>query len=156
MIEGLTKERHIASIEEVKTVKKLLIERGKEIVLKVPEGIDIGVKKCDRVYADDYYGDFEGMFEYSKLDSKEDRKKYCRFYISECIPCRYENDWHNSIKFPIDALYSDEALEKFFKKLVEEKEAKAAEKKKAKEAAARKEAEERKEYERLKAKFGGK
>lgn len=157
MIEGLTKERHIASIEEVKSVKKLIIERGKEIVSKVPEGIDIGVKGCDSVYADDYYGSFEDMFNYSKEDSKEDREKYCRFYISERIPCRYEDDWRVSIKFPIDALYSDEALEKFFKKLVEEKEAASADKKKAKEAAeATKEEMERKEYERLKAKFGGK
>lgn len=157
MIDGLTKERHMASIEEVKTVKKLIIERGKEIVSKVPEGIDIGVKKCDRVYADDYYGDFEDMFEYSKLDSKEDKQKYCRFYISERIPCRYEDDWRVSIKFPIDALYSDEVLEKFFKKLVAEKEAADADKKKAKEdAEAEKEEKERKEYERLKAKFENK
>ena len=157
MIEGLTKERHIASIEEVKSVKKLIIERGKEIVSKVPEGIDIGVKGCDNVQADDYYVDFEDMFEYSKLDSKEDKKKYCRFYISERIPCRYEDDWRVSIMFPIDALYSDEALEKFFKKLVADKEAAAAEKRKAKEAdEAAKEEKERKEYERLKAKFEGK
>ena len=154
MVEGFSKERHIASIKEVEAVKKLMIERGKEIVSKVPEGIDIGVKGCDNVYADDYYSSFEDMFRYSKEDSKEDREKYCKFYISERIPCRYEDDWNVSIKFPIEALYSDEALEKFFEKLVEEKEAETAKKKKAKEAAeAAKEAAERKEYERLKAKF---
>jgi len=157
MVEGFSKERHIASIEEAKTVKKLIIERGKEIVSKVPEGIDIGVKKCDQVYADDYYVSFEDMFEYSKEDSKEDREKYCKFYISERIPCRYADDRKVSIKFPIDTLYSDTALEKFFKKLVEEKEAAVAEEKKAKEAAeAAKEAKEREEYERLKTKFEGK
>lgn len=150
MVEGFSKERHIASIKEVEAVKKLMIERGKEIVSKVPEGIDIGVKGCDNVHADDYYGSFEDMFNYSKKDSKEDREKYCKFYISEHIPGSYGGSWDNSINFPIDTLYSDEALEKFFETLVEKKKSAEAKREKAKEE------KERKEYERLKAKFENK
>lgn len=128
MIEGLTKEK----IDEFNRFKdenrKLILERGAEIIKKAEERcVELNISKCDDV-----------------LLSEED------FVIAEYYSVRGESGYDYSDEIPIDALYSDEALEKYFNSVLQEIDDNDEQ------LLQDIEKYERSEYERLKAKYEGK
>jgi transcription termination factor NusB len=128
MIEGLTKEK----IDEFKRLedecRTLILERGAEIIEKAEErGVELNISKCDDVslYDDD-------------------------FVIAEYYSSKGESWYDYSEEIPIDAFYSDEALEKYFDSVLQEIDDKDEQLQQDIEKY------ERSEYERLKAKYEGK
>jgi len=137
----LTKERHLALIKEKDRVEELIIKRCKEIIRKAPEGIDVKVKPNGIICVE--------FIDEASINGNR------TFHIEEETTFRGESETRYSIPFPIDALYSDEALDEYYSRLVKEKEEEECRKKAIEEKRkATQEKRERAQYERLKAKYG--